>query len=117
MSKDFTIETVSGVTVIRISRKLEFDEILKAINDVASLTPSDRRLWNLNQFFRFSKEQILEMAELGRRIWPTASKVAYVTSDELSFGLLRMFEVYREQEQYQTRVFKSEEEALTWLND
>ncbi|MFQ5350627.1 MAG: hypothetical protein ACE5EG_09320, partial [Thermoanaerobaculia bacterium] len=78
---------------------------------------SDRRIWYLTENFSFTAEEIKNIAARGRVHWPSAARVAYLAADDLTFGLLRMFEVFREQENYQTRVFREEQEALEWLQE
>ena len=61
-------------------------------------------------------------AARARVLWPDAARVAYVAADPLSFGLLRMFEVFQEQsaafqeqEEFATRVFRDQVAARAWL--
>jgi len=115
MSTDFTFERNGDITKIRLHRQLTLDEILNVVDEIAQSDISNRRLWDLTDYFNFESDEIAKIAERGRTHWPSSSRVAYIAADPLSFGLLRMFEVYREQENYETRVFREEQDALKWL--
>ena len=115
MNSGYSIEHSDGVTTIRLSRNLELDDIFEVIDEVAAKDQCNRRLWDLTAGFDFTNQQIEEIANRGKLRWPNASRVAYVASNDLAFGLLRMFEVFREQDHYKTGVFRDEQEALRWL--
>ena len=87
------------------------------IDEVAKLDDGHRRLWDLTKGFSVTSNDIRQIAEYGKQVWPHPSKVAYVASDDLAFGLLRMFEAYREGDGYQTRIFRTEDEAITWFKE
>ncbi|MBS01734.1 MAG: hypothetical protein CMQ24_03395 [Gammaproteobacteria bacterium] len=44
-------------------------------------------------------------------------RLALLTSDDISFGTLRTLEVYRSQRGLESRVFRHEEKALSWLHE
>ena len=112
---DFVIETSEGITAIRVGRLLNLSEYLELVDVVAESGPERRRLWELTDCFALEPEEIEMIASRGRVHWTAAARVAYVAADDVSFGLLRMFEVYREQDDYQTKVFREEKSALAWL--
>jgi hypothetical protein len=56
------------------------------------------------------------IAECGKMRFVRPNRAAFVVSDDLSFGLVRAFEVYREQKGLSTaRVFRTRTAALEWL--
>lgn len=117
VNQNFSITDQSECTVIRFLRDLELSEVLAVIDEVAKQDDGHRRLWDLTKGFSFTTNQIREIAEYGKQVWPHPSKVAYVASGDLSFGLLKMFEAYREGGGYQTKIFRNEEEALEWFRE
>ena len=117
VTTDYSIERDENITTIRLHRELTLDEVLDVVDQVAQSDVSNRRLWDLTRNFVFTSAEIAQIAERGKTHWPSASRVAYVAADDLSFGLLRMFEVYREQENYETRVFREEQGARDWLKE
>ena len=117
MSSDFVIEQQDGIATIRPTRLLSAEGLLQVMADVAKLDAGNRRLWIGTRFFKFTADEVRSVASQSRTLWPGAARVAFVAEDDLSFGLIRMFEVYREQENFQTKVFRDEPMARTWLLD
>ena len=115
MSEAFALERRRGVTTIRISRHLELAEFLDVVDEVAALGTDDRRLWDLRVCLNYPANEMRIIAARARRHWPGHGRVAYVASGELSYGLMRMFQVFREEEGYQSRVFRDAQDAEVWL--
>ena len=115
MDERYSIEQAGGITTIRLRRRLSLEEMLAVVDEVAARDISSRRLWDLTRNLKFTGEEMRAIAARGRERWPGAARVAYLAADDLSFGLLRMFEVFREQDNYETRVFRDEAEARQWL--
>ncbi len=63
----------------------------------------------------YSANEMRAIAARARGHWPGQAQVAYVAAGELSYGLMRMFQVFREEEGYQSRVFRDEQDAEEWL--
>ena len=105
MRRIFSTETSGEVVIIRLVDNIAASEVIKSLDEIAEATKSfSCRLWDVSSGIKFSSSQIKEIAS-HRKKWPTPSKVAYLARDDLSFGLLRMFEVHGEREQLETRVF------------
>ena len=115
MAKDDILEKTEGLTIIRVPARPTLQRLLEIVAEVATTDDCRRRLWDLTKGFDLSAEEIGKLAARGREHWPIACRVAYLAGDDLAYGLLRMFEVFREQENYETRVFRDEDEARAWL--
>lgn len=113
--QEYLIEHQSGISIIRLKRKFEFDEITQVMREVAMKTVSEIRLWDMAAGYEFTSGQIQSIADLGKQLWPNSGRVAFLVRGELAFGLVRMMEAYRDQEGYQTHAFTNEEEAMSWL--
>lgn len=75
-----------------------------------------RRLWDLRECrIELSSDDLRALAEHGRARDALESRAAVVASSDLSFGLMRMHEVFRQQEGLSHRVFREEQEAVRWL--
>ena len=106
MSLVFSTETSGELVIIRLGDNVTADEVIEALDEIASATQRFRcRLWDVASGIRFSSSQIREIADHGKK-WSGPAKVAYLARDDLSFGLLRMFEGYSERGQFETRVFR-----------
>ena len=116
VNQGYSIATRSECTVIRFHRDLELAEVLALIDEVAKLDDPNR-LWDVTKCISFTSDQLRQIAEYGKQVWPHPFKEAYVGSNDLSFGLLKMYQVYRDQDGEQTNVFRTEEEAINWFKE
>jgi hypothetical protein len=74
-------------------------------------------VWDLRSAqLKVGAADVREIAEfiLGAQPSPPPSKVAFVTTQNVDFGMIRMFQVFREHPATKVRVFRDYEEALTW---
>ncbi|MDJ0710745.1 MAG: STAS/SEC14 domain-containing protein [Woeseiaceae bacterium] len=115
MSPKLLIEKMDGVTTLRLTRQLTLDDFLQMLDDIDDGKVTDRRLWDATNFFDFTAAEIRQIAARVKKKWPHAERVAFVAADDLTFGLARMFEAFREEEGFLTKVFRDEEEARAWL--
>ena len=115
MGVDHTIEYIGDVAVMRLRTNVRLERMLEILSGVAATISTNRRMWVAGNHFIYSADEISQIAEHGRHLWTANARVAYVASDSLSLNLLRTFEIYREQENYETRVFDNEAAALEWL--
>jgi hypothetical protein len=117
MLKNYSIEVVDEICVVRFFQKPTPSEALSAIDDASDIGKFQRRLWIYQEGADLKTDEIQKIAKHCVEIWPLPSKVAIVASDTLTFGLARMHDVYREQEGVETRVFRTEQEAIGWLEN
>lgn len=115
MQKNYSIKIVYGIAVTRFFKKPDLPEIISAMDDLAARGEYRLRLWVLEDGIDLCNDEIAEMGRHGKQIWSAPSKTAAAASDDLSFGIMRVHEVYREHDRLETRVFRTEREALTWL--
>ena len=117
MGTGYTIEHIDGITEVRFSQTPSYADTRTAIDDIIANYPYDRRLWDLsNVEFDFSMDELRSIAEYGKLVFTQPSKAAFVAPQDLAYGELRAFEVYREETGHAAaRVFRTREEALAWL--
>lgn len=79
--------------------------------------PEARVLWDLREAtFDLSSDDVRTFAEFGKRESPFAGlRMAFVVTRDLEYGLVRMFEVFRENSRTQTAVFRDRAQAVEWL--
>ena len=116
MTKKYSIESTAGVTIVRFSKMPEFEDLCDAIDDVTENYPSELRLWDLSSGLNLTNSQIEQLAKYGKSKFRIPSKVAIVAPTDLAYGLLRMYDVYRQDELAEVMVFRTEQEARVWLN-
>ena len=115
MAKNYLIVISNEITIIRFLKQPSSDEIRSAIDDVSENHPDKLRLWDLRKGMDLTNTELRQLAESGKTKFMFPSKVAIVAPKDLAYGLSRIYEVYRKQEQTETRVFRTEKEALEWL--
>lgn len=116
MSKKYRVETQDGITFVRFGSTPKVADIISAIDEIAGDETMTLRLWNMNcGLGEFSTAELKDLAAYGKDRLVVPAKVAIVGEKDLDFGLLRMYEVFRE-DQYSTHmIFRTEEEGLAWL--
>ena len=116
MASKYTIESSQGITTVRFSLAPGEEVLRSAIDELADHYQNDLRLWDFSIFgLSLSNSQLEKLAEYGKRRFTNPSRVAIVASEDLTFGLSRMYEVYREEDRLQFKVFRTELEARQWL--
>lgn len=113
----YSIDKFGGITSVRFSRDPGLEDIKSAIDAVAENSKiNELRLWDLScVVINPGSAQLRQMADYARTRFLLPSRVAIVASDDLVYGLSRIYEIYREEGLVRHRVFRSEEEARTWL--
>ncbi|MFL0805430.1 MAG: hypothetical protein K6L81_17085 [Agarilytica sp.] len=118
MNPYYEINKIGDVTAIRILRKSTYKELLAVINEIATHHPYHKRLWNISGInFDLSLDEIQQMAMHGKLVYTNPSKVAVVASDDLAYGEMNQFRVFREQQGFcSVKQFRDEKNAIEWLN-
>ena len=117
MAKIYLINHENGITCVRFIQKPSYADLQRAVDDLAENYPYEFRLWDLSDvLFDLSMEDIQAIADYGKRRFTKPNKAAFVAPQDLSYGVMRAFEVYRKQDHADARVFRTREEALEWLN-
>lgn len=74
------------------------------------------RLWDFrDSAVDFTAAELAEIASVSNRMGWHPSKIAILVGNDLTFGLSRMYQVFRESEHTAVSVFRDESEALRWL--
>jgi len=115
--KPFSIEVADEMTVVRFFRKPTVSETIDAMDDSVAGGVTFRQIWVFQCGINFSTDELRTLARHGIKIAQRPSRNAFVAPDDFSFGLARMYEVFRDQEGYEIRVFRGEQEAIAWLNE
>jgi hypothetical protein len=115
MKQNYSIDTEDGVTAIRFFNKANADDVNCAFNEMINSNPSRLRLWHLEKGWNLSPSQIQEFANYTKSKSNEEIRIAVVTTEDLSYGLTRMFQAYRQEEHFDQQNFRSESEAICWL--
>ena len=117
MDKCFKTELIDGITTTTFFRRPDLSEVKAAIDEALTTGDCRLRLWELKEGIDLSYEEIETIAEYAKRYLPVPSKGTIIVNDDYSFGLMRVHDVHREQEQHETRVYRSKEDAIKWLKE
>ena len=112
-------DSVPGVAIAVVCGPLDLEDIRDATAEVWRRVsgPSARILFDLREArFDLAPDEIPDLAEFVKQGSPYEDlRTAFIVAQDLEFGLLRMFEAFREAQGTRTAVFRNREEALAWL--
>ena len=116
MKKNYRITKIGEITVIRMAEMPSREELVSALLEVKFLDASGLRMWILEKGVNLSADDLKAVATVAAENLKRPGRMAVVAPTDLSYGLSRMFEVFREQEDVRTHSARTEEEAVRWLN-
>ena len=118
MSDICTIKHSEGITEIKFLVSPTYVQVVSIIDDIVENHPYEKRLWDLSEIqFNFTSSEIVQIAEYGKQKFTKPNKLALFALDDLSFGEMRQFMVYREEQSKAIpRAFRNKQEAIEWLN-
>ena len=113
----YVVRQQDGITIVKPTQPPGYDETTRMIEYIAKNKLYRLRLWDFSNIpFPFTLDEIRELAATGRASMPEKNRFAVVVTDEVGYGTMRAFSVYRQQTGL-TEVFVSSsvEEAMAWL--
>ena len=121
MSHTLKLNKDLGVIVLRAKRAMSFDEIRRVFGEMVRLADFREGLCLVADFrgsgTAISSEEIKQLAARAGEIdaaWG-ATRWAIIASDDLLYGLSRMFSALTDRHRVTTHVFRSLEAADDWL--
>ena len=115
MSKKYSIEITDDIVWTTFNSSSNISDIKNAIDEVSLLEYSYLKLWDFTPGFDLENSEVIELAEYAKRKILGPLRSAMVSPTDVVFGLIRMYEVHRENDQQDTRAFRNIEEAVEWL--
>jgi hypothetical protein len=114
----YSITFSEGITRIKLFKRPTKAQVQSIMNEVAIHHAYEKRLWDLSEGdFIFPLEDLEEIAHFGKGKMTRPNKMAVLAPNDLNFGIMRQFEVFRANEHHtRFRVFRTEREAIDWLN-
>ena len=118
MSAEITITINEDVAIVKIVGKPTLKEILdtnKALMEEGQYICS-RRFWDLSGCsMDFSSGELEVIANFTDHGEHDPSKIALLATSDLTYGLSRMFQAFRQSKNSTLSVFRDEGEAMRWL--
>jgi hypothetical protein len=91
-------------------------DMLDLMDALDTLENSELRMYVMQQAeMLLSTADVRVGAEVARALTNQPRRIAVVAPGEISYGISRIFKVYRESEDTQFEVFREEAEAKAWL--
>lgn len=112
---DYEVATADGISIVRQRTPMTVERITKMYEELAALPIAPRRVFVLHPEYRFSGDELRQLAEAARRTLTGPSWTAMVATGELQYGLMRMYGSLRDMPEAEVRVFTDEASALAWL--
>ena len=119
LTRTYTIERVDGITVVTCHELPSFADTQGVIDPMARERTYHLRLWDFSGVrFGWSEADVRRIAEYGKTKFPERNRIAVVAPEDLPYGVLREFEIHREQHEDAhslVRAFRTKQEAWDWL--
>ncbi|WP_163338705.1 hypothetical protein [Desulfopila sp. IMCC35008] len=116
MEKLRTITVQNAITVITFHKKPILDEFCRTVDSVVQAGQPPARLWDLSCGLELTPSELISLASYARCRFHQSSRAAIVAPDDLTFGLFRLLDVYRDDGAVQQVIFRSKPEAVAWLS-
>ena len=116
-----------GQDIYRISRdgpivQIEFvssperEDMLALMEELGQLADSELRMFVMEKAeMLLSTAEVREGAEIALALHNQPRKIAVVAPGNISYGISRIFKVFRENDATELQVFRDKDEARTWL--
>ena len=118
MPMTFDISEMQGILVVSIKGEPNVDGIKLILDQIRNSSGylHSVRLWDFqDSSFTFSQNEVLELASYASAADKQPAKVAMLVNEDLSFGVSRVYEVFRNTDLTETNVFRDKAEAVAWL--
>lgn len=118
MSAQITITINEDVVAIKVVGRFTLQDVLDTSRVIVEgdAFNCSRRFWDLSaSSFDFSSEELKIIADFGDQIEQKPVKSALWVASDLTFGLSRMYQVFRKSKYITVAVFRDESEAMHWL--
>lgn len=114
----FDFDYADQVLTVTVTGEPTPDDYRGAIRRAKEITGAmpGHRIWDLRQAtLTLTADELRGLAQLSGSADRGRSRMALVANDGLSFGLSRMYSVFRENDHVSVRVFKTPEAARSWF--
>lgn len=120
MAMQVEIVEIDNILVVTIQGETNVGDIKKILDQTRNDTgyTHTARLWDFRKSsFAFSQEEVIDLASYASMGDVKPGKVAMLVKEDLSFGVSRIYEVFRHTNMTQVNVFRKKPEAIAWLRE
>ncbi|MEM1174274.1 MAG: hypothetical protein AAGA33_07070 [Pseudomonadota bacterium] len=115
----FEISFDGDIAIVTALAAPDFEETMRLIDYLSQNNIYKRRLWDFSQIdFPYDLHEIREFAAYGRAQMRAKNRFAVLVNDDIGFGSMRAFSVYRQEKGVtDVLVSRDRDEAITWLSE
>jgi len=120
MNMSYDISDLEDILLVTIKGNPTVDDIKQILDETRSGSGYSHtaRLWDFSDSrFNFSQNEILDIASYASFSDDRPSRVAILVSEDLSFGVSRIYEAFRHSDLTKINVFRDKAEAIAWLQE
>ena len=118
MGMTYELSEIENVLVVSIKGNPGVDDIKHILDQIRNESgySHSARLWDFQESgFDFSQDEVLDIAAYASAGDIRPAKVAMLVREDLSFGVSRIYEAFRNTDLTEINVFRDKTEALAWL--
>ena len=120
MNMSFDISEQDDILLVTIKGNPSVDDIKHILDNTrdSSGYSHNARLWDFREAaFNFSQHEIIDIAAYASLADEQPSRVAMLVSEDLSFGVSRIYEAFRYNDLTRINVFRDKAQAIAWLQE
>lgn len=120
MNMSFELSEKNDILVVTIKGNPSVDDIKLILDKTRNSSgySHNARLWDFREAsFDFSQHEIIDIAHYASAADDRPSRVAMLVSEDLSFGVSRIYEAFRHTNLTRINVYRDEAEAIAWLQE
>ena len=120
MNMSFEISEQDDILLVSIKGNPSVDDIKRILDKTRDTTGYSHpaRLWDFRDAsFNFSQHEIIDIAAYASVADDRQSRVAMLVSEDLSFGVSRIYEAFRHNNLTRINVFRDKTDAIAWLQE
>ncbi len=103
------------IQYVRLSERPTADDICHILDEISGQNAISRRLWILEKGWNLGTRDVQKVADYAKSKARSPVKLAVVLTEQVSYGVTRMFQVYRADEFIDQQIFDTVEKAVAWL--
>lgn len=112
----YEISQEGGVTRIEFNLSPSKAEMMALMEELASLEGSERRMYVMEKAeILLSTADVREGAEVARKKQSQPRRIVVVAPGSITYGISRIFKVFRESEDTELAIFRDEDAGREWL--
>ena len=120
MNMSYKLSEQDDILLVSIRGNPSVDDIKHILDETrdASGYSHNARLWDFREAtFNFSQHEIIDIADYASDADNSPARVALLVSEDLAFGVSRIYEAFRHNNLTRIHVFRDKALAITWLQE